>query len=79
MSFWSIIGRAIGLVPAVVDAVSAIADAARSGKDKPRDIRREHFWLVGLSDPPRCAYCTPPAIRTPQNEHEKCPAFEVKS
>jgi len=76
MSFWSIIGRAIGLVPAVVDAVSSIAEAA-SKHDVPRDIRRKHFWQYGLSYPPVCAYCN--ATQTQRNTLDWCPAFEVKS
>jgi hypothetical protein len=80
MSFWSILGRALGFVPAVTEAVKAIADAARSGKDKPRDIRRKHNWQYGLELPKHlavCAYCG--TEQTKLNVLDWCPAFEVRS
>lgn len=76
MSFFSILGKLLGLVPAVTDAVSSIADAARK-KDKPQDIRRKHNWQYGLSVPPKCAYCE--TTQTQRNVLDWCPAFEVRS
>jgi len=70
VSFWSIIGRAIGLVPAVVEAVSSIAQAAT--KKAPRKpLERPHFWAQGN----RCVYCG--VSRTLSNEQQLCKAVSL--
>jgi hypothetical protein len=74
MSFFSIIGKLLGIVPEAVAAVRSIADAARK-HDVPRDISRKHDWQFGLSVPPVCAFCRAP--QTKLNVNGWCPAFEV--
>jgi hypothetical protein len=65
MSFWSILGKALGLVPAVVEAVSSIAQAAT--KKAPRKpLERPHFWAQGN----RCVYCG--KERSPEREQQLC-------
>lgn len=74
MNFFSIIGKLLGLVPAVTDAVSAIADATRpNGKDTPHP--RKHNWRFGLEDPPTCSYCH--VTMTKLNANELCKEASV--
>ena len=67
MNFWTIINNILGLVPRVIDAVSGISKAARTGpKPKAETWMRGHFWVVESYDRGpahytyHCSYCKLP-------------------
>lgn len=65
MSIFEIVGKLLGLVSPVVDAVSSIAQAA--SKRAPRKpLERPHHWAQGN----RCVYCG--KERTPEREQQLC-------
>jgi hypothetical protein len=74
VSFFSIIGKLLGLVPAVTEAVRSIASAA-TPKTKSTPHPRKHNWQYGLSVPPTCAYCG--TAQTQRNVLELCKEASV--
>lgn len=70
MNFFEIVGKLLGLVSPVVDAVTSIAQAA-SPKTKGKPHPRTHHWAQGN----RCVYCR--VSRTLANEQELCPEGSV--